>query len=238
MSCMWIKDGSNFKFNSGQFSGLPTELPTISIFESSGLSTELPTELPTISIYGSSWPALFAWQNPQGHTMVLSQLSCPLSPYIEVVDSLFCTAKFPLAANSAAPWAAHFFIVGRCGLPSKLSTELPTFAYMEVVGSLICMAKFPRAAHGQPTPLQTCSPWAAKWAASLFFPYGMSLVTPIVMEVNIPKNWRYTSYIFFSIDRHWPLNGTADNTQEFVRRSHIIKIKRFHWTKLVRGKIK
>ena len=37
-------------FNSGQFSGLPTELPTISILESSGL----PTELPTISVYGSS----------------------------------------------------------------------------------------------------------------------------------------------------------------------------------------
>ena len=33
-------------FNSGQFSGLPTELPTISIFESSWLPTELPTELP------------------------------------------------------------------------------------------------------------------------------------------------------------------------------------------------
>ena len=50
---------------SGQFSGLPTELPTISILESSGLPTPLPTvsiygrsgqptELPTVSIYGSS----------------------------------------------------------------------------------------------------------------------------------------------------------------------------------------
>ena len=38
---------------SGQFSGLPTELPTISILESSGLPTELHTELPTISVYGS-----------------------------------------------------------------------------------------------------------------------------------------------------------------------------------------
>ena len=54
MSCVRIKDGVHFKFNSGQFSGLPTELPTFSILESSGLRTELPTELPTISIYGSS----------------------------------------------------------------------------------------------------------------------------------------------------------------------------------------
>ena len=39
---------------SGQFSGMPTEVPTISILESSGLPTELHTELPTISVYGSS----------------------------------------------------------------------------------------------------------------------------------------------------------------------------------------
>ena len=39
---------------SGQFSGLPTELSTVSIYGSSGQSTELPTELPTVSIYGSS----------------------------------------------------------------------------------------------------------------------------------------------------------------------------------------
>ena len=38
-------------FNSGQFSGLPTELPTISILVSSGLPTDLATELPTISVY-------------------------------------------------------------------------------------------------------------------------------------------------------------------------------------------
>ena len=41
--------------------------------------------------------------------------------------------------------------------------------YMEVVGSLICIAKFAWASHGQPIPLPTCSPWAAKWAAPLFF---------------------------------------------------------------------
>ena len=44
------KMASILKVNSGQFSGLPTELPTISILESRGLSTELPT----ISVYGSS----------------------------------------------------------------------------------------------------------------------------------------------------------------------------------------
>ena len=48
------KMGVHFKFKSGQFSGLPTELPIISMLESSGLPTELPTELPTISVYGSS----------------------------------------------------------------------------------------------------------------------------------------------------------------------------------------
>ena len=92
-------------------------------------------------------------------------LSCPLYPYMAVVGSLICMAKFP--------WAAHWE-------PTPLPTELPTFSclevvccplfpYMEVVGNLICMAKFPWAAHGQPTPLSTCSPWAAKWAAPLFF---------------------------------------------------------------------
>ena len=147
MSCMWIKDGVHFKFNSGQFSGLPTTLPTISILESSGYPLSCP-------------------------------MSCPLYPYMAVVGSLICMAKFP--------WAAH-------GQPTPLPTELPTFSYLEVegcllsplscplfpymeeVGSLICMAKFPWATHGQPTPLPTCSPWAAKWAAPLFFPYGISL---------------------------------------------------------------
>ena len=99
-------------------------------------------------------------------------LSCPLSyplyPYMEVVGSLICVAKFP--------WAVH----GQSTpLPTELSTfsclevvgcplNCPLFPYMEVVGSLICMAKFPWAAHGQPTPLPTCSPWAAP----LLFPYG------------------------------------------------------------------
>ena len=126
-------------FNSGQFSELPTDLPTISILESSGLPTELPTELPTISVYGSS-------RHPYLHGKI-------------PMDS-------PWAAHTTAHWAAHFLsyleVVG-CPL------SCPLFPYMEVVGSLICMAKFPLAAHGQPTPLPTCSPWAAKWAAPLFF---------------------------------------------------------------------
>ena len=47
---------------------------------------------------------------------------------------------------------------------------------MELVGSLLCMAKFQLAAHGQPTPLPTCIPWAAKWEAPLFCPYGMASI--------------------------------------------------------------
>ena len=131
---MWIKDGVHFKFNSGQFSGLPTELPTISIFESSGLPTELLTDLPTLLVYGSSWQPNLNGKIPMGN---------------------------PWAAHSTA----HFFIFGSSGL----LLSCPLFPYMEVVGSLIYIAKFPWAAHGQPTPLPTCSPWAAKWAAPLFF---------------------------------------------------------------------
>ena len=53
-------------FNSGQFRGLPTELPTISLLESSGLPTELPTELPTISVYGSSGQPYLHGKTPMG----------------------------------------------------------------------------------------------------------------------------------------------------------------------------
>ena len=52
----------------GSFSGLPTELPTISILESSGLPTELPTELPTISVDGSSWQTNLHGKIPMGST--------------------------------------------------------------------------------------------------------------------------------------------------------------------------
>ena len=143
---------------SGQFSGLPIELPTISILESSGLPTELHTELPTISVYGSSGQPYLHGKIPMG-----SPLSCPLFPYMEVVGSL-------LSCPLSCPLFPYMEAVG-----SLLSCPLicPLFPYMEVVGSLICMAKFPWAAHGHPTPLPTCSPRAAKWAAPLFFPYGV-----------------------------------------------------------------
>ena len=124
---------------SGQLSGLPTELPTISIIESSGLPTELHTELPTISVYGSSGQPYLHGKIPKGSPLHCP-LSCPLFSHLEV---------------------------GGCPL------SCPLFLYMEVVGSLICMAKFPWEAHGQPTSLPTCSTWAAKWAAPLFFPYGL-----------------------------------------------------------------
>ena len=176
---------------SRQFSGLPTELPTISILESSGLPTELHTELPTISVYGSSGQSYLHGKIPMGS---------------------------PWAAHSTAHWAAHFFTFGSSWLPTELPTvsiygssgqpnlhakipmgsplrcplscplfpymevvgsqlscplSYPLFPYMEVVGSLIYMAKFPWAAHGQPTPLPTCSPRAAKWAAPLLFRMGI-----------------------------------------------------------------
>ena len=125
---------------SGQFSGLPTELPTISILESSGLPTELHTELPTISVYGSSGKpycmAKFPWAAHStahwaahffSHLEVVGcPLSCPLFPYMEVVGSLICMAKFPLAAH---------------GQPTPLPTELPT---VSIYGS-----------SGQPTELHT-----------------------------------------------------------------------------------
>ena len=137
MSCMWIKDGLHFKVDSGQFNGLTTELPAVSILESSGL----PTELPIISVYGSSGKPYLHGKIPTG-----SPLCYPLFPYMRVVGSLICMAKFP--------WADHLH-------PTPLPTELPTFSYLEEVGcplsllfpymgevgSLICIAKFPRAAH-------------------------------------------------------------------------------------------
>ena len=81
----------------------------------------------------------------------LKEAGCPLYPYMELVGSLICMAKFP--------WAAHWQTTP---LPNELPTfsyfesvgcllSCPLFPYMEVVGSLICMAKFPWTAHGQPT---------------------------------------------------------------------------------------
>ena len=84
MSCLWLKDGFHFKFNSGQLSGLPTELPTVSILESTGLPTELPTELPAIFVYGSTGQSYLHGKIPMG-SPIRCPLSYPLSPYMEVV---------------------------------------------------------------------------------------------------------------------------------------------------------
>ena len=94
-------------------SGLPTELPTLSILESSGLPFELLTELPTISVYGSSRQPFLYGKIPNGSSFC-SPLRCPLSPYTEVLDSLICMTKFS--------WAAH-------GQPTPLPTGLPTFSF-------------------------------------------------------------------------------------------------------------
>ena len=152
----------------------------------------------------------------------LEVVGCPLSfplfpyPYMEVVGSLICMAKFPWVAHGQpTPLPTElptFFTFGSSWLPTELPTvsiygssgqsnlhgkipmgsplrcpllpymevvgsllSCPLFPYMEVVGSLICMAKFPWAAHGRPTPLPTCSPRAAKWAAPLFFRMGLHI---------------------------------------------------------------
>ena len=106
MSCMWIKDGLHFKFNSGQFSGLPTELLIVSILERTG---RLPIELPIIFVYGSSVQPYLHGKIPMGSTFRYS-LSCPLFSYMEVVGSLICMALFPWAAHSTTHWAAHFLL--------------------------------------------------------------------------------------------------------------------------------
>ena len=71
-----------FPYENEKFSGLPTELPSISILESSWLPTELPTELPTISVYGSVGQPYLHGKIPMGSTW---------------------------AAHSTAHWAALFF---------------------------------------------------------------------------------------------------------------------------------
>ena len=144
VSCMWIKYVFHFEFNSGQLSGMPTELPTNSILESS--------RLPTISVYAISGQPNLHGKIPMGSPL-RCPLSCPLFPYMEVMGSLICMAKFPWAAHSAAYWAAHFFIFGS----SRLPTELPT---VSIYGSsrqrnlhgkipMGSTLRCPRAAHGQ-----------------------------------------------------------------------------------------
>ena len=174
-----MNQGLRFKFNRGQFSGLVTEQPTVSILESSGLPTALPTKLPTISVYGKSGQPNLHGNTPMGIPL-RCQLSCPLFQYMEVVGCLICVAipmGSPWTAHSTSHWAAHFFIFRNCMLPNDLPMDsplhcplsYPRFHIWKSVGSLICMAKFPWAA---PTPLPTCSQLAAKWAVSLYISYG------------------------------------------------------------------
>ena len=110
-SSVWMKDCLHFKYESGQFSGLPTELPLLKHLKVVGCPLSC-------------------------------HLSCPPFPYMDVIKSLICMAKFLLAANDQS-------------IP--LPTELPTFSYLEIVGRLLSyplscplfpyVAKFPRAAH-------------------------------------------------------------------------------------------
>ena len=165
---MRIKHGFNFKFNSGQFSGQPTELPTIFILERSGLPTELPTELPNISLYGRFGQPYLHGKIPMGIS-----LRCPLSQNMEVVGSLIRMAKFPWEAHEQPTELPTFSYLEAVGFLLSCPLRCPLFPYMEVVGNLICMAKFPLAAHGQPTPLPMCCPCAEKWAAPLLFLYGL-----------------------------------------------------------------
>ena len=125
MFCMWIKDGFHFKFKSGHFSGLPTELPTISYLEVEG---------------------------------------CPLYPYMDVMGSLICMAKFPWAAHSAA----DFFIFG-----SSEATELPTVSIYGSSGQPNLHGEIPmtspRAAHS----VAHVQPMGSEVGSSPVFPYGM-----------------------------------------------------------------
>ena len=128
----------------GSSVGVPTELPTISILESSGLPTELPTKLPTISVYGSSGQPDLHGKIPMGSTW---------------------------AAHSTVHWAAHFFMFGSSGLPTahcfhiwkkwaalfawqyshgqsmgsplRCPLSYPLLSYLEVVGCLLSCPLFP-----------------------------------------------------------------------------------------------
>ena len=116
MSCMWIKDGAHFKFNSGQFSGQPTKLSTISILESSGLPTGLPTELPHYIRYMAAVGSLicmakFPWA-AHGQPTSLPTTLPPVSIYGSSGQPNL-HGKIPIgspwAAHSATHWTAHCF---------------------------------------------------------------------------------------------------------------------------------
>ena len=95
-------------------------------------------------------------------------VSYPPFQYMKVVGSLICMAKIPSTAHSTAHLAALFLYLEVVGCPLSCPLSFSLFQYMELVGNLICIAK----SNGQRTTSPTCSTWAAKWAAPLFFPYG------------------------------------------------------------------
>ena len=203
MSCMWIKDGVHLNLIVGRSVGCQLNCLLFPYLKVVGYPLSCPLSCPLypyMAVVGSLiCMAKFPWAAHGQPTplptelptfscleVVCCPLSCSLFPYMEVVDSLICMAKFPWAAHSAA----HFFIFEVVGCLLSCPLSCPLFPYMEVVGSLICMAKFPWAAHGQPTPLPTCSPWAAKWAVPLFFPYGYPSITVrfgMIQKVKIDR---------------------------------------------------
>ena len=79
---------------SGQFSGLPTELSTLSILKSSRLPNELHTELPTISVYRSSGQPYLHGKIPMG-SQLRCPLSCPLLSHLEVIGCPMSCPLFP-----------------------------------------------------------------------------------------------------------------------------------------------
>ena len=183
---------------SGQFSRLPTELPTISILDKSGLPTELHTELPTISVYGRSGQPNLHCKIPMGSPWAVHSTAHLAAHFFTFGSSWLPSVsiygssgqpnlhgEIPMGSQLRCPLSCPLFpymeVVG-----SLLSCQLscPLFPYIKVVGSLICMSKFPWAAHGQPTPLPTCSPLTEKWAAPLFFfSYGNSFQNCVLSKV-------------------------------------------------------
>ena len=170
-------------FNSGQFSGLSTELPTISILESSGLPTELHIELPIISIYGSSGQPFLHGKIPMGSPWAAHSTThwavhfffifgSSWLPPISIYGSSgqpYLHGKIPKAAHSAAHWTAHFLIFGSSGLP----TELPTVSIYGSSGQPNLHGKIPigsqRAAHS----VAHVQPMGSEVGSSPVFPYGI-----------------------------------------------------------------
>ena len=107
--------------------------------------TPLSTELPTFFTFGSSW---LPTELP-----TVSIYGSSGQPNLH--------GKIPMGSPLCCSLFPYMEVVG-----SLLSC--PLFPHMEVLGSLICMAKFPWAANGQPTPLPTCNPRTARWAAPVF----------------------------------------------------------------------